>query len=80
MTSFSLSPDTSNRDKSAEFAAAMAAYERGGGRITHGECFTGNPVPPKRRDWIDPETVLKRKARPMTLAQRRALGKATGAL
>jgi len=73
MISFSLSPDAPTLSKSAEFAAAMAAYEQAGGRVTQGACFTGKPIPPKRRDWVDPETVLKRKPRPMSLAERRRL-------
>ena len=80
MISFSLSPDAPTLCKSAEFAAAMAAYEQNGGRITQGSCFTGTPIPPKRRDWVDPETVLKRKPRPMSLAERRRLRQMTEAI
>lgn len=61
MISFSLNPDAQNRIKSAELAEAVAEFESRGGQILQGECLTGNPIPPKRRDWIDPDTVLKRK-------------------
>jgi hypothetical protein len=73
MISFSLSPDAPTLSKSAEFAAAMAAYEQNGGRITQGSCFTGTPIPPKRRDWVDPETVLKRKTRNISPAGRKQI-------
>jgi hypothetical protein len=80
MISFSLSPDAPTLSKSAEFADAMAAYEQCGGRITQGACFTGTPIPPKRRDWIDPETVLKRKTRNISPAGRKQLRQMAEAL
>jgi hypothetical protein len=80
MISFSLSPDAPTLSKSAEFAAAMAAYEQSGGRITQGSCFTGTPIPPKRRDWVDPETVLKRKTRNISPAGRKQLRQMAEAL
>lgn len=73
MISFSLNPEAENRAAAARLAAAMAEYESKGGQITQGECFTGKPIPPKRRDWVDPETVLKRKPGPMSLANRKRL-------
>jgi len=73
MISLELSSIQHNRVESARLAQAMAEYESRGGGITQGACFTGKPVPPKRRDWVDPETVLKRKPRPMSLVERRRL-------
>ncbi|MBX8528512.1 hypothetical protein K5D32_02495 [Pseudomonas cichorii] len=73
MISLELSSIQHNRVESARLAQAMAEYESRGGNITQGSCFTGKPVPPKRRDWVDPETVLKRKPRPMSLAERQRL-------
>jgi hypothetical protein len=73
MISLELSSIQHNRVESARLTQAMAEYESRGGGITHGACFTGKPIPPKRRDWVDPETVLKRKPRPMSLAERRRL-------
>lgn len=73
MISFSLNPDAQNRIKSAELAEAVAEFESRGGQILQSECFTGNPIPPKRRDWIDPDTVLKRKTRNTSPAGRKQL-------
>jgi len=70
MISFSLNPDAQNRIKSAELAEAVAEFESRGGQILQGACFTGNPIPPKRRDWIDPDTVLKRRPRVLSAAER----------
>lgn len=70
MISFSLNPDAQNRIKSAELAEAVAEFESRGGQILQGECFTGNPIPPKRRDWIDPDTVLKRRPRVLSAVER----------
>ncbi len=63
MISFSLNQETLNRLESARLAQAMPEFENRGGSITQGACFSGQPLPPKRRDWVDPETVLKRKTR-----------------
>jgi hypothetical protein len=71
--SLELSSIQHNRVESVRLAQAMAAYEQSGGRITQGACFTGKPIPPKRRDWIDPETVLKRKPPRISAAERKRL-------
>lgn len=80
MISMELSSVQHNRVESARLAQATAEYEARGGRITQGACFTGTPVPAKRRDWVDPETVPKRKPRPMSLADRKRLRKMTEAV
>lgn len=71
--SLELSSIQHNRVESARLAQAMAEYESRGGGITQGTCFTGKPVPPKRRDWVDPETVLKRKPSRISAAERKRL-------
>ena len=73
MISFSLNPEAANRLDSARLAQAMAEYEARQGKITYGECFTGKPIPPKRRDWVDPDTVLKRKPPRISAAERKRL-------
>lgn len=73
MISLELSSIQHNRVESARLAQAMAEYERRGGNITQGACFTGKPIPPKRRVWIDPETVLKRKPPRISAAERKRL-------
>lgn len=80
MISFSLNQEAANRMESARLAAAMAEFEGRGGRIQQGSCFTGTPIPPKRRDWIDPETVLKRKTRVISPAGRKQLRAMANAL
>jgi len=73
--SLELSSIQHNRGESARLAQAMAEYESRGGRVQQGTCFTGTPIPPKRRDWVDPETVLKRKTRNISPAGRKQLRK-----
>ena len=71
--SLELSSIQHKRVESIRLAQAMADYESRGGRIQQGACFTGKPVPPKRRDWIDPETVLKRKQPRISATERKRL-------
>lgn len=80
MISLELSSIQHNRVESVRLAQAMAEYEARKGKITYGECFTGNPVPPKRRDWVDPETVLKRKPPRISAAERKRLRQMTEAI
>ena len=60
-------------EKIAQFLAA-------GGQINELHSPPRNPRPPARSTRIAPETVLKRKSRPMSLAERRALRKMADAL
>lgn len=76
MISFSLNQETQNRLESARLAQAMAEFESRGGSITQGASFTGQPIPPKRRNWVDPKTVLKRKTRNISPAGRKHLRQA----
>jgi len=65
--------------RQAELEAAKASFFASGGRVTAlpGAQFIPAPVRPK---WIDPETVLVRKPRGLTRAQRNALKRMTEAL
>ncbi|MBP5055338.1 hypothetical protein [Pseudomonas chlororaphis] len=58
----------------------VAQYLASGGQIAQLKSPPRNPLPPPRSTWIDPETVLKRKPRPLTLAERRALRKMADSL
>lgn len=60
-------------EKIAQFLAA-------GGHIDELQSPPRNPIPPPRSTRIDPETVLKRKPRPLSLAERRALRKMADSL
>ncbi|NCE83490.1 hypothetical protein [Pseudomonas sp. Q1] len=59
--------------ESDRLAAAVADFWRTpGGRYREIPPAKPSP-PPKRRDWIDPETVLYRKPKGLTAADRKAL-------
>ena len=51
-----------------------------GGQIAQLKSPTRNPLPPPRSNRIDPETVLKRKPKGLSLAERRALRKMADSL
>jgi hypothetical protein len=63
------------RPSADALAQQVAQYLAAGGKISQGASFTGTPIPPKRRDWVDPETVLKRKTRNISPAGRKQLRK-----
>jgi hypothetical protein len=63
-----------------ELSIQVQQHLAAGGRITIGESPAINPEPAKRSEKIDPETVLKRKPRKLTLAERRALRKMADSL
>lgn len=63
------------RPSADALAQQVAQYLAAGGKISQGASFTGAPIPPKRRDWVDPETVLKRKTRNISPAGRKQLRK-----
>ncbi|MFL9848577.1 hypothetical protein [Pseudomonas chlororaphis] len=80
MISLNLNTVRAKQAESDRIAAAMTDFwtRRGG---TYKELPPVRPEPkPARRDWVDPETVLKRKPRPLTLAERRALRKMADSL
>lgn len=60
-------------DQVAQFLAA-------GGQIDELKSPPRNPIPPPRSTRIDPETVLKRRPKKLTLAERRALRKMVDSL
>ncbi|AZE95172.1 hypothetical protein BFW91_01250 [Pseudomonas fluorescens] len=51
----------------------VAQHLAAGGRIEHLKSPPDNPKPPRRSEKIDPETVLKRKPKGLTAADRKAL-------
>ncbi|MBI6563306.1 hypothetical protein YA0745_12060 [Pseudomonas synxantha] len=53
-------------ERTAQFLAA-------GGAVAHLPSPPRNPLPPPRSKKIDPETVLKRKQKALTFADRKAL-------
>lgn len=64
-----------HRPDAESIAERIAQYLAAGGRIDQLKSPPRNPIPPPRSTRIDPETVLKRKPRKLTLAERRALRK-----
>lgn len=58
-------------ERQAQIEAAKAAFFMGGRQIT--ELPSRQVLPPSRKSWIDPETVLKRKRRRPSPADRVAL-------
>ena len=60
-------------DQIAQFIAA-------GGQIAQLKSPPRNPLPPPRSNRIDPETVLKRKPKGLSLAERRTLRKMADSL
>lgn len=61
-----------NSVESARLAALMEDFERRGGEIRQVGVFEPSHKP-LRRDWIDPDTVLKRKSPVMSRWDRNAL-------
>lgn len=57
-------------EEQARIDAARAAFLAQGGRVQVLQSFEFRPAP-ARKAWIDPETVLKRKAMRITRDQRR---------
>ena len=57
--------------RQAELEAAKAAFFNSGGQITQADGYTFKPH--LRADKIDPETVLKRRRKPPTSAERKTL-------
>lgn len=68
------------RQKAMELSDQVQQHLATGGSLTIGKSPAINPAPAKRSEKIDPETVLKRKPRPLSLAERRALRKMAGSL
>ena len=59
-------------ERQAELEAAKAAFVANGGRVSKVPGFCPQPAP-ARKNWVDPETVLKRKRRSPSASDRAAL-------
>lgn len=68
------------RQSAADLSAQVAQFIAADGQIQILESPPINPFPPVRSKHIDPETVLKRKPKGLTLAERRALKRMADAL
>ncbi|WP_053151141.1 hypothetical protein [Pseudomonas sp. P97.38] len=69
-----------NRPQANALSDQIAQFLAAGGRIDELRSPPSNPIPPARSTRIDPETILKRKPRKLTLAERRALRKMADSL
>ncbi|AVU77100.1 hypothetical protein [Pseudomonas rhizophila] len=69
-----------HRPDAESIAERIAQYLAAGGQIDELQSPPRNPIPPPRSTRIDPETVLKRRPKKLTLAERRALRKMADAL
>ena len=58
----------------------VALYLAAGGQIAQLKSPPRNPLPPPRTQKIDPETVLKRRPKPLSPADRQALRKMADSL
>lgn len=80
MISNNLSLVEHNRPQAESISEKIAQFLAADGHIAELPSPPRNPIPPARSTRIDPETVLKRKPRKLTLAERRAVRKMTEAL
>lgn len=69
-----------HRPDAESIAERIAQYLAAGGQIAELQSPPRNPIPPPRSTRIDPETVLKRKPKRLSLAERRALRKMADSL
>ncbi|MBD8804570.1 hypothetical protein [Pseudomonas syringae] len=74
MMTTELSAIQRNEVESARLAEAMAEFESRGGRIAVVSGYRPTP-PPRRKDYVDPETVLKRRPARITPAEQVTLRK-----
>ena len=58
----------------------VAQFLADGGQIDQLKSPPSNPLPPPRSNKIDPETVLKRRPKPISAADRKALRKMADSL
>lgn len=68
------------RQNAESISAQVALYVAAGGQIDQLKSPPRNPLPPPRSSKIDPETVLKRRKKPISAADRRALRKMADSL
>lgn len=64
-----------HRPDAESISERIAQYLAAGGRIDHLKSPPRNPLPPPRSKKIDPETVLKRRPKPISAADRKTLRK-----
>lgn len=69
-----------HRPQADAISEQIAQFLAAGGQIAELKSPPRNPIPPPRSPRIDPETVLKRRPKKLTLAERRALRKMADAL
>lgn len=64
-----------HRPQAEAISDRVAQYLAAGGQIAQLRSPPRNPLPPPRSQKIDPETVLKRRPKPLSAADRKALRK-----
>ncbi|WPN76684.1 hypothetical protein [Pseudomonas germanica] len=64
-----------HRPEAEAISERVAQFLAAGGQIDQLKSPPRNPLPPPRSKKIDPETVLKRRPKPISAADRRALRK-----
>lgn len=69
-----------HRPDAEAISERVAQFLAAGGQIDQLKSPPRNPLPPPRSKKIDPETVLKRRPKPISAADRKALRKMAGAL
>lgn len=80
MISLNLNAVRAKQTASDEIAAAMADFwKRPGSTFKELPPVRMEPRP-AQRDWVDPETILKRRPKPISAADRRALRKMADSL
>ena len=68
------------RQRAEALSDQVAQFLAVGGQIAQLKSPPRNPLPPPRSNRIDPETVLKRKPKGLSLAERRTLRKMADSL
>lgn len=70
----------SRRERAMELSQQVQQHLAAGGKFSIGKSPAINPQPAKRSEKIDPETVLKRRPKPISAAERKALRKMADSL
>ncbi|KAB0502808.1 hypothetical protein [Pseudomonas lini] len=68
------------RQNTESISNRIADFLAAGGQIAELKSPPRNPLPPPRSQKINPDTILKRKPRPLNRAERRALRKMADSL
>ncbi|WP_130908324.1 hypothetical protein [Pseudomonas sp. Sample_16] len=80
MISLNLNAVRAKQTESDRIEAAVADYLTRPGSNYHDLPTARMKPKPARRDWVDPETVLKRRPKPISAAERKALRKMADSL